>query len=75
MSHLLMVSFLIFVVAVAMTMVGKGGGNFYVVILTLANIPMHQAATTGQFILFFRLLLRQCLFSRRINQYPGNWPF
>ncbi len=53
MSHLLMVSFLIFVVAVAMTMVGKGGGNFYVVILTLANIPMHQAATTGQFILFF----------------------
>ncbi len=34
-----------------MTMVGKGGGNFYVVILALGNIPMHEAATTGQFIL------------------------
>lgn len=43
---------LIFVVAVAMTMVGKGGGNFYVVILALAGLPMHVAATTGQFILF-----------------------
>jgi uncharacterized membrane protein YfcA len=39
-------------VAAAMTMVGKGGGNFYVVILAIADIPMHEAATTGQFILF-----------------------
>jgi uncharacterized membrane protein YfcA len=43
---------LVFSVAVLMTMVGKGGGNFYVVILALSGIPMHQAATTGQFILF-----------------------
>jgi len=35
-----------------MTMVGKGGGNFYVVILAIAGVPMHEAATTGQFILF-----------------------
>ena len=52
MSNVIIVSFLIFLVAVSMTMVGKGGGNFYVVILALANIPMHEAATTGQFILF-----------------------
>lgn len=52
MTHLLVVGFLIFIVAVAMTMVGKGGGNFYVVILAIAGIPMHEAATTGQFILF-----------------------
>jgi hypothetical protein len=52
MTNLIIVSSLIFIVAVAMTMVGKGGGNFYVVILTIANIPMHEAATTGQFILF-----------------------
>jgi len=45
-------SFLIFIVAVAMTMVGKGGGNFYVVILAIAGVPMHEAATTGQFMLF-----------------------
>ncbi|GAB6887126.1 sulfite exporter TauE/SafE family protein [Desulfothermus okinawensis JCM 13304] len=64
MSHLLMVSFLIFVVAVAMTMVGKGGGNFYVVILTLANIPMHQAATTGQFILFSASIAAMLVFQK-----------
>ena len=43
---------MVFAVAVLMTMVGKGGGNFYVVILALSGVPMHQAATTGQFILF-----------------------
>ncbi|MGD8389563.1 MAG: sulfite exporter TauE/SafE family protein [Desulfobacteraceae bacterium] len=52
MISLVIVSVLIFVVALAMTMVGKGGGNFYVVILAMAHVPMHEAATTGQFILF-----------------------
>jgi len=52
MSDLIIVGFLILAVAIVMTMVGKGGGNFYVVILAIANIPMHEAATTGQFILF-----------------------
>ena len=52
MAHLIAIGAPILIVAVTMTMVGKGGGNFYVVILALANIPMHQAATTGQFILF-----------------------
>jgi len=52
MTSLIIVSLLILIIAVAMTMVGKGGGNFYVVILAMANIPMHEAATTGQFILF-----------------------
>jgi len=49
---LLIVSLLILIVAITMTMVGKGGGNFYVVILAMANISRHEAATTGQFILF-----------------------
>ena len=35
-----------------MTMTGRGGGNFYVLVLVIVGIPMHQAATTGQFILF-----------------------
>ncbi len=48
----MLTGFLIFVVAVLMTMVGKGGGNFYVVILAASKVPMHEAATTGQFILF-----------------------
>jgi uncharacterized membrane protein YfcA len=48
----ILVIVLIFAVAFSMTLVGKGGGNFYVVILILAAIPVHEAATTGQFILF-----------------------
>ena len=43
MTRLIVVGLLILIVAIAMTMVGKGGGNFYVVILAIANIPMHQA--------------------------------
>ncbi|HHE33020.1 MAG TPA: sulfite exporter TauE/SafE family protein [Chlorobaculum parvum] len=64
MSHLLIVSFLIFIAAIAMTMVGKGGGNFYVVILAIADIPMHQAATTGQFILFSASIAAMVLFQK-----------
>jgi uncharacterized membrane protein YfcA len=43
---------LIFVVALSMTLVGKGGGNFYVVLLVFASIPIHDASATAQFILF-----------------------
>jgi len=41
----------VFLIAVLMTMTGRGGGNFYVPTLVAAGEPMHQAATTGQFIL------------------------
>lgn len=51
--------------AVAMTMVGKGGGNFYVVILALATIPMHEAATTGQFILFSASMAAMIIFQKK----------
>jgi len=64
MTHLIIVSFLIFIVAIAMTMVGKGGGNFYVVILAIANIPMHEAATTGQFILFSASVTAMIIFQK-----------
>jgi len=64
MTNLFIVSFLIFIVAVAMTMVGKGGGNFYVVILAIANIPMHEAATTGQFILFSASVAAMIIFQK-----------
>ncbi len=58
------VATLIFIVAVLMTMVGKGGGNFYVVILAMAAVPMHQAAATGQFILFSASVAAMVIFSR-----------
>jgi len=64
MSNLIIVSFFIFIVAVTMTMVGKGGGNFYVVILAMANIPMHEAATTGQFILFSASVAAMIIFQK-----------
>ncbi|MHC1591305.1 MAG: sulfite exporter TauE/SafE family protein [Candidatus Helarchaeales archaeon] len=47
----ILVFILVFVVAFSMTLVGKGGGNFYVLILIFAAIPLEEAATTGQFIL------------------------
>ena len=41
----------IFCIAILMAMTGRGGGNFYVPVLIAAGIAMHEAATTGQFIL------------------------
>ena len=64
MISLTIVSALILVVAITMTMVGKGGGNFYVVILAMANVPMHQAATTGQFILFSASIAAMVIFQK-----------
>lgn len=64
MITLFVVSVLIFIVAILMTMVGKGGGNFYVVILALANVPMHQAAATGQFILFAASVAAMIIFQK-----------
>jgi hypothetical protein len=64
MTSLIIVGFLVFVVAVVMTMVGKGGGNFYVIILAVAGIPMHEAATTGQFILFSASVAAMVIFHK-----------
>ena len=64
MTDLIIVGFLIFIVAVAMTMVGKGGGNFYVVILAIAGVSMHEAATTGQFILFLASVAAMIVFQK-----------
>lgn len=71
MINISIVSILIFTVAVLMTMVGKGGGNFYVVILAMANVPMHQAATTGQFILFAASVAAMIIFQRNKSV---SWP-
>jgi hypothetical protein len=64
MDQIIVISACILVVAVLMTMVGKGGGNFYVVILVMAGIPMHQAATTGQFILFAASIAAMVIFQK-----------
>ena len=64
MTSLIIVGVLILIVAIAMTMVGKGGGNFYAVILAIANIPMHEAATTGQFMLFSASVAAMIIFQK-----------
>ena len=64
MISLVFLTVLVFLVAFSMTMVGKGGGNFYVAILTWAGIPMHQAATTGQFILCAASVAAMAVFHR-----------
>ena len=40
-----------FCVAILMAMTGRGGGNFYVLVLVTAGVTIHQAATIGQLIL------------------------
>ena len=60
----LLVIILIFIVALSMTLVGKGGGNFYVLILVLAAIPMHEASTIAQFILFCASLAGMIVFGK-----------
>jgi len=54
----------IFVIAVIMTMTGRGGGNFYVVALVIAGQAMHQAATTGQFILMLTAFAGMLIFHK-----------
>jgi uncharacterized membrane protein YfcA len=54
----------ILTIAAVMTMTGRGGGNFYVVILVLSGIPIHEAATTGQLILVATAITAVLIFHR-----------
>jgi len=56
---------IIFIIAFVMTMTGRGGGNFYVITLALAGLSMHQAATTGQFILIISSLTASLFFGKK----------
>lgn len=56
---------IILVIAVLMTMTGRGGGNFYVLALAFSGIGMHEAATTGQFILIISSLAASISFGKR----------
>ena len=45
-------SVVIFFIAIIMAITGRGGGNFYVPILIVTGLAMHEAATVAQLILF-----------------------
>ncbi|MCF8357580.1 MAG: sulfite exporter TauE/SafE family protein [Prolixibacteraceae bacterium] len=64
-----LLALIVFFMAAIMTMSGRGGGNFYVVTLALAGFGMHEAATTGQFILVCSSLFATLVFgkSRVVN--------
>ncbi|MBN1843611.1 MAG: sulfite exporter TauE/SafE family protein [Deltaproteobacteria bacterium] len=64
MLTLIILCVIIFALAIVMTMAGRGGGNFYVLVLALSGVPMHQAATTGQFILFMTAISALFVFQK-----------
>ncbi len=64
MLKLAVVALVVLALAVVMTMTGRGGGNFYVVTFVLAGVPMHEAATTGQFVLFTTALAAMFVFQK-----------
>jgi uncharacterized membrane protein YfcA len=62
--NLIIVASVVFVLAVLMTMTGRGGGNFYVLVLVLAGQAIHQAATTGQLILMLSAVTGMLIFHK-----------
>lgn len=56
---------IILVIALIMTMTGRGGGNFYVLALVLSGIGIHEAATTGQFVLISSSLTATLVFGKK----------
>ncbi|BES64715.1 sulfite exporter TauE/SafE family protein [Gottschalkiaceae bacterium SANA] len=51
MASTLLLPCIILLIAITMSMVGKGGGNFYVLAMVLAGTSMQVAATTSQLIM------------------------
>lgn len=56
---------LVFAVAAVMTMAGRGGGNYYVLLQILAGASMHTAASTGQFLMAATSLAAMIVFQKR----------
>ena len=64
MLKITVISLIFLFLAVLMTMTGRGGGNFYVLTFVLAGVPMHEAAATGQFVLFTSALTAAAVFRK-----------
>jgi uncharacterized membrane protein YfcA len=62
--NLVVVGIIILSIAVIMTMTGRGGGNFYVLVLVVAGQAMHQAATSAQFILMLTAFAGMLVFQK-----------
>jgi len=64
MTSIIIVSIVIFAIAVVMSMTGRGGGNFYVPVMVAAGLAMHEAAAVAQFILFFTAVAALIIFHK-----------
>jgi len=62
--NIFLIGIIIFAIAVLMTMTGRGGGNFYVLVLVAAGQAMHQAATSAQFILMLTAFAGMLVFQQ-----------
>ena len=61
---ILIVSTVVFCIAILMSMVGRGGGNFYVPVLIAAGASMNHAATSAQLILFTTAVVATLIFHK-----------
>jgi hypothetical protein len=71
MSHTVVIVLIIFLLTTVMIMSGRGGGNFYVIALVLAGVPIHTASTTSQFILIASALTGALIFGKARTL---SWP-
>lgn len=62
--NIYILSIIIFLVAITMSMVGKGGGNFYVIALVLSGMGIHQAAPTSQSIMLVTSIAAFLIFQK-----------
>jgi len=64
MPHLVIALVAILIISALMSLTGRGGGNFYVPVLLACGLPMLQAATTGQCILFSTAVAATLVFQK-----------
>lgn len=64
MNTLFLISLIILFISFTMAMVGKGGGNFYVLVMVLAGLSMQKAATNSQLIMMGTSLASMLVFHK-----------
>lgn len=64
MFELVIIAVFVLIIAVLMTSVGKGGGNFYLLVLVFAAVPVYEASATGQLILLAASLMGMFVFHK-----------
>jgi len=61
---ILILMIIVFIIAIFMSMVGKGGGNFYILAMATVGISMHNAASTSQLIMVSTAVVAMLIFNK-----------